>query len=202
MINFFLILSGTYSLIILLIINTLSAFIVIPGASVLVASYAAFSTNITNLIIFMLLVLITSVIGDTLTYIIARKFSEKVKRHLLKYKWYSKNKDKNLKFLKRYGFEFVFLSRFLIPGARTIVNYLSGFEKLNFKKFIIAAVLGEMISAAMYSIIGYVFKDTWQDLLNSINYSLTAIVLIIIALYITYKIIKRRRKATSPVHSL
>ncbi|MEK6906545.1 MAG: VTT domain-containing protein [Nanoarchaeota archaeon] len=158
--------------------------------TVLITSYASFSSNIYGLLTIIFIVFFASLVGDILTYLLARRFSKDVKIHLGRFRWYNKHEKKTYTLLKKYEFIFVFFSRFLFSGACTIVNYLSGFEKLNFKKFAVAVFLGELVYSAGYALIGYVFKDTWMYLLTSIQYGLLSVVLLVIVSYLFYKIAK------------
>lgn len=183
-----------YSLISLLLLNFISSYILIPGVSVLIASYAAFQTDFTGLLFFMFLVLVSSLAGDCSTYLVARWLSNPVRKFLKKFKWFNKNEDRVRKSLNEHEFSFVFFSRFLVSGTGPAVNYICGLEKLNAKKFFIAVLLGEMVFSIIYSSIGYIFKDTWQELINTVQYGLVAALLVVIASYLIIRIINYYKK--------
>jgi len=189
-----LIFGSIYSLISLLLLNTASSYVLIPGVSVLIASYAAFQTTIPNLLLLIVAVWLSSVIGDYSVYLVSRKLSMPVRKFLNKFKWFNQNEEKVKKSLANHEFSAVFYSRFLITGVAPVINYLSGFEKLNAKKFFLAVLSGELVFALIYSLIGYIFRDTWRDLLNTIQYSFIALVGIIIALYLIRRIIRYYRR--------
>jgi membrane protein DedA with SNARE-associated domain len=198
-IDLFTIFSSVYGLISLFFIVIASSFIILPEMGLLITSYASFVNTIPNLVLFILLVFIASLIGDLSVYFLARKFSDKIKNFLKRFKWYTKNERKTYLSLSKYEFTFVFFSRFIGPGACPAVNYISGFEKLNYKKFITAVALGEAVYSIGYSLIGYAFKDTWKDLLNFVQYGLITIVLVAIAIYLAFRIIKFYRNKRAEV---
>jgi len=154
------------------------------------ASYGAFTGNLLGLAQLISLIFVASVIGDLGTYFLAREVSQKVGKFVRRFKWFKNNENKVRNSLKKHYFLFLFLSRFIFTGIGPIVNYLSGFEKLNAKRFVLAAILGEFLYAAGVTSIGYIFKDTWNELLSLINYSAAAIILSLIGIYIAYRLIK------------
>lgn len=192
--DFSIIFVNWYSFITLFFLILFSSFIIIPELSILIASYSSFALNMPDLIFIILLVFIASLIGDFITYFLAKRFSEKIKNYLQRFKWYTKNEAKTHKSLKEHEFSFVFFSRFMVAGASPVVNYLYGFEKLNQKKFILAVILGETVYSVGYPLIGYLFKDTWNELVNSVQYTILSIVLILFAIYVCYKILKFYKK--------
>ena len=194
LIDFSILLNNTYSYIGLFLLVFASSIIIVPEIEILVASFAVFVTNLQGLVYLILLVLIASVLGDLTIYFITLRFSDKVEKLMKKFKWYTRGEKKYKLLLNEYGFIFVFLTRFLITGAGIFINYLSGFEKMNKKKFISAVILGQLVSALMFSLIGYIFKDTWTELLNLVQSSLLTFIAAIILIMIVYKIIKHYKK--------
>ncbi|MFA5855983.1 MAG: VTT domain-containing protein [Candidatus Pacearchaeota archaeon] len=166
----------------------------VPGALLLLVSSGALSENISQLSTYIIIALIAVIIGDITAYTLARVFSIKVAKRLDKYKFYKNGEPRARELLKKYEFFTVFITRFAISGLGAVVSYLSGFERLNRKKFISAVILGEIIYATTYPIIGYIFKDTWYDLVGIINNVLTVIVLILVLIFFIFRRIIKRRK--------
>jgi len=187
-----------YSFITLFLLIVSSSFFPIPGISILIASYASFANNINDLLFIISLTLIASLAGDLATYFLARKFSNKGRDFLAKFKWYHKNEERVYKSLNAYEFSFVFFTRFLVSGSGPLVNYLSGFEKLNARKFITAVFLGESVYSIGCGLIGYIFKDTWNEIISLVQNVFLAIVLAAIGIYLLYKIIKFYKNQKNP----
>ncbi len=79
----------------------------------------------------------------------------------------------------KYGALSVFLSRFLLLGLGAPVNYLSGFSRYPFRKFLISAALGELVNASLYTYIGYEFSGSTLSILNLIiDFSLIIILVL------------------------
>ncbi len=171
-----------------------SSFVIIPGITVWEILYAVSAPSIPILSLVILLIWVPSIIGDLSTYIFAKAVSKPVRKFLMRWKWYSKNERKTRKTLQKRGFMFVFLTRWLATGLSPVVNYLAGFEKMSFKKFALAVISGELLYAIIYSAMGYAFKDTWNYLLSAIESFSYFLVLLIIAIYIIYRIVKHIRR--------
>jgi membrane protein DedA with SNARE-associated domain len=179
-----------YSYITLMILVITSSYIVIPGIGGIIVAYAANSSGINNYIITFILVYIASLIGDISVFLIVRRYSNRVLIFLQKRKWYNRNEKHARKLLDKYGFIIVFTSRFFFTGVGTISNYICGLTRFNPKKFIIAVVTGEFIYALLYTGSGYFFKDTWTYLIGLVQNFSWAILLILIGVYLLYRIIK------------
>lgn len=188
------ILTSVYGYITLFVLSMVSSAIPFPGTSVLVASYASLENTFSGIIFLVLFVAIACFLGDFLVYLASLKFSDKIHNYLKKHKWYSEKERKVRASLNRHEFSFVFLTRFLLPGVDQVVNYISGLEKLNMGKFVAAAFLGELVWACIYVSVGYIFKDTWAEIISVVQYFLAAIVLAAMAIYILYRIIKFYKK--------
>ncbi len=187
--------NSPYSLFTLFILVMASSIVIVPEIEVLVASFASFAINFNSLLFLIALVLIASVFGDLLTYSVAWTFSNALRKYLKKFRWYHKNEGRARSYLNKHGFLYIFLSRFLFTGLGLAINYLSGFEKLRPRKFISAVILGQLVAALLYSLIGYYFKDTWNELLVLVQYSFVVALLVALAVYLVIRLIKRRNKA-------
>jgi len=173
----------------------------LPTGFVAVISAGAIAGNFGILAIMILVSALGAIAGDILAYGIARKFSflsEKLKR----YKFYAKGEPKARRLLSKYEFFSVFITRFLFIGIGTVVSYISGFEKLNKKKYIAGVVLGEILFAAIFTIIGYAFRLVWSDLvgvLNSLMVTLTALVIAVMLLFIVIRKHRKNKKAITGI---
>lgn len=96
-------------------------------------------------------------------------------------------------FFNKYGALSVFLSRFLLLGLGAPVNYLSGFSKYSFRKFLISAIPGELLYAVIYTYIGFAFRESSLSILDVIiDFSLIVILILtgMLALILLKKISK------------
>ncbi len=185
-----LLLNSPLSLIYLFFLTIFASWIIIPTMGFIIVSFGAAATSIPNLISLIVLFYIATIIGDLSIYFIARRFSKPVLKFLKRFKWFKKNEEKARPLFNKYGFYAIFISRFLNTELCVAMNYISGFEKFNYKKFIIAVLAGEFIYAALYPTLGYIFKDTWAYILGLIRDFIWMILLLLGVVYLIYKITK------------
>ena len=171
-----------------------ASYIVIPVMGTIVISFGAFAPNVAGLIRVMAIVYAATLIGDISIFFIARAFSKPVLKFLRNFRWYNKNEGKARALLSRYEFYMVFLSRFSTTEISLVINYISGFERLNPKKFILAVVLGEFVYAVSYPLLGYIFRDTWKSIIGLIQGFIWIILLAILLIYLLKKFIQSTRK--------
>ncbi len=164
----------------------------IPGAMVYLVSAGAIAKSIQEVMIIILICFCAAVIGDITAYSLARKFSSTLSITLRKFKFFSMGEIESRNLLKKYAFSAVFLTRFFLTGLCAVVSYISGFEKLNRKKFIFAVLGGELIYASIFPLIGFVFKEMWNDIIAVLNDILIIFILIIIAVFLIRVLIKRK----------
>jgi len=166
----------------------------VPGALVLLVSSGAVANSFFELIPIILVGALAAILGDITAYELARRFSLGVNTRLKKYKFYINGETRARELLKKYEFFSVFITRFGLTELCAAMSYISGFEKLNRKKLILAVIFGELIYVSMYPIIGFIFKETWNDLIKVVQDVFYVIILILIVLILLKIILDRRRK--------
>jgi membrane protein DedA with SNARE-associated domain len=127
------------------------------------------------------------VAGDIAAYTAASYFESIFKEKFCKYQWIVKKCEISMSFFNKYGALSVFLTRFALLGLGAPVNYISGLSKFSFKKFLISAASGEFLYAAIYTYIGFVFKDSWIYIFDVIVEFSVTIILFLVALFAIYK---------------
>lgn len=91
----------------------------------------------------------------------------------------------------KYGYEAVFISRFL-PIIRTFISLPAGISRMDIKKFIIYTFLGSLPWSFILGYIGFKLGPDWQ-IIQSYFHILDIIIIIgiiILASYLIYKYIK------------
>lgn len=173
----------------LLFILTVLGSLGIPGTLVWILSSGALATNFSDLLLLIIIVALAAIIGDLIAYELARKFSSALFSKLSKFKSFKKGEQKTRALLKKSEFLIVFLSRFILIAIGAIVSYISGFERIDRRKYITAVVIGESLYASIYTIMGFMFKETWLELTNvvcDITWVLVFIVIIGVIIKIFY----------------
>ena len=184
------ILASNYANLGLFIIMIFASGIPIPVIGTLIISFGAAVTSIKSLIFLIALVYIATLIGDFSVYFIARHFSKPVLKFVKRFKWFKKNNTKVQNMLDKYGFSIVFFSRFFVTESCLVVNYIAGFERFDYRKFIPAVILGEFVYAVYFCSIGYILRDTWNYMFGIIQNFFFTIISVAIEAYVVYRIIK------------
>jgi len=163
------------------------------GATFFVMYSGSIIDNSLKLLLVISCVFVLMFIGDIIAYKIGEKFGRIIFNKYRKYKIISKSYNKSKSLMKKYGPLSVFLTRFLITGLGPTINYLAGLEKFNFKTFLLFIILGELIYAFVFVFLGFIFKETFEELLSIISDFSTLIILIVISFLIIQQIYKNIR---------
>jgi membrane protein DedA with SNARE-associated domain len=166
-----------------------------PTGIVAMVSSGAISNNFGTVIVLMIIAAVAAIAGDIIAYEFARRFSF-LREKLQKYRFYAKGEAKARILLKKYEFFSVFITRFFLTGLCAPISYISGFEKLSRKKYLLAVVSGEILNAIIYTLLGYAFKLAWNNLVEVLEnfiaaITILAIVAILFAIIVPY--IRRKR---------
>lgn len=154
----------------LLIIPFLAQLGIPTGAMFFILLAGSLSGNTQVLAVYFLIVLLATIAGDILGYIIGKKFfyTNWMKKLLSSQEAERLFKRGNVFFNKRGKFS-IFVTRFLITGIGPYLNYVIGLSQYKFRKFILYVVLGEILYSAELLVLGYIFKDIIGDVLGVIS---------------------------------
>jgi len=171
----------------------------LPGAEVLRVYSGALADNIIELTVVIISGAVAAIMGDIIAYWLARRFSLPLSKRLINFKFFRNNEPKARELFKKHGFLFVFFTRFALTTLSAVVNYLSGFERLNWKKFLIAVISGEMLYAIIYPLLGFIYKQAWNDITNMVNDIIVVIILIVIIAFLSkFTFGKMKTKKSKP----
>jgi len=158
------------------------------GTTFFIISAGSQSVTFADYFFFVSLIFFGLVIGDIVAYKAGSYFEKVFTEKLCIYNRIRKKCDSSKDIFNKYGGLSVFLSRFFFLGLGAPVNYISGFSKYSFRKFLILTASGELLYAAIYMYIGFIFRDSWVFLLDTIfDFSLT-IILFLASLYAIYRL--------------
>ena len=184
---------GLLNLGVLFILAFLASFGV-PGALPWMMYSGALADSFLALMQVIVITAVAAILGDVTAYELSKRCSLLLSTRLNKYKFFRNGEGRARELLKKYGSFVIFFTRFAFTGLGAVVNYLSGFEKLSRKKFITAVISGEIIYGIMYPLMGFAFKETWNDLANVIRDVFVVAALIIIILLFSSSLIKKHKK--------
>jgi len=168
-----------------------------PGGDIWLVSSGALADKFTSIFPIIIVGFFAAILGDLTAYFLASRFSPVIYSILRKHPVFKRNEASVKVRLEKSEFFLVFISRFLLTGLGAIVSYISGFTRLNKKKFIVAAIIGDILYASLYTMLGFFFKEVWTDLTSLIN----EILFVIIILVLIYFIVKYLRYVKSKKNS-
>jgi membrane protein DedA with SNARE-associated domain len=169
-----------------LIIALLSPFGIPLGATFVIIAAGSLSGTIEDYFFSVSLIFIGLVVGDIAAYSTASHFEKFFTEKLCKYEKIEKKFESGKDLFNKYGVWGIFLGRFVLLGSGAPLNYISGFSKYSFRKFLAYSASGEFLYVSIYAYIGFVFKDTWVslfDLIIDFPYLILLILLVIFAFY-------------------
>lgn len=130
----------------------------LPGDSLIFAAGTFAGMGQLNFWVLLILLITAAILGDTINYEIGKHFGRK----LINNKKYTLIKQENLDkadaLIAKYGSFAVFIKRFM-PIIRTIVPFVVGMGKLDFKKFMIYNALGGICWVLLFLCLGYFFGN-------------------------------------------
>jgi membrane-associated protein len=138
----------------------------IPSEALLLAAGSFAADGTFDIYITISLVIITALTGDTIIYLLGKKFGYVLSSKI----GISVNKFKKVEsFLDKWGIWCVFITRWLLTPLSLPVNLVAGTSRYSFRKFIISAAFGEALWAIAYIYLGFIFGANWQSLLDYIS---------------------------------
>ncbi len=160
-----------------------AAGIPLPASLVLLAAGAFAALGDFNVIILALIALSASVCGDSLGYLIGRRWGSKVlgwlEQHGQLFISPQTIARSRVRFQRQGGWA-VFLSRFLFSALGGAVNLFAGMELYPYRRFLPYDIAGEALGAILPLGLGFVFGAAWEavgDILGAIAVLFLALLL-------------------------
>lgn len=183
---------GTLTYLMLFIIifceTGLLIFFFLPGDSLLLAAGAISAIGGLNIFVLVFTLIIAAILGDLVNYHIGEKFGNKIiKKGIIK----QENLTKTYDFMEKYGGKTIVYARF-IAVVRTLVPFISGVSKMNYKYFFKFNILGGSLWVISFLLLGYFFGNI-LSLVHDSELVLLAITFIFLFLLL-YKKIRMKSK--------
>lgn len=184
-----------YGLVVLLVFGEAALFLgfVIPGeTSVLIAGVAA-SQGRVNIGVLCVLVVLAAVVGDSVGYAIGHRYGEQ----LLKLPIIRKRRlalERALEGLRKRGPIYVFVGRFT-AFLRAVMPGLAGMSKMHYRRFLLANALGGVIWGVGFTLLGYFAGGALTKIEKYTSWVGIGILILMIAFFVTFHFVKRRREA-------
>ena len=150
----------------------------LPGETLLFASGAFAAIGKLNYSTLYILFVIATILGNITNYFIGRIIGQKI-IDSGKIKYLNKtNMNKAHKYINKYDAEAIVIARF-IPIVRTIIPFLMGATKMNYKKFMIYSIIVGILWVSIFFNIGYFFGNI--PLIQN-NFSLVILLFVVLSL--------------------
>ncbi len=173
-----------------LFVVVFSAAIILPlPINMLLIAMGAFSSQgYFSLTLSFVVAVVANVIGDTLVYLVMRKYAHEVLRqkYIKKYSFFLRLEH----YIAHHTRMTVFLSR-LIGVLGPPVNFLAGFMKIRFRTFVLFDFLGNMCEIGIFLFVGYLIGDTWNDI-SSLVSLIQGLALGIVIIFVLLHVFKKR----------
>jgi membrane protein DedA with SNARE-associated domain len=157
----------------------------IPSGSIFFLLFAgSLSTSYSELAILLMIWLISAVIGDLSGYFIGKKlFHISIIQDQLKKPKIKTLFDTTTVYFNKEGKFAIFLSRFLVVTPGPYINYIAWIQEFSFRSFVRLVIIWEVIYVAELLLLGYIFQDTFEYLVDMISY----VSMILILIYCIYE---------------
>jgi membrane protein DedA with SNARE-associated domain len=142
-----------------------------------------------------------NVIGSLIAYWVGAKGGLPFLNRYGKYVLLSKHDIERASFwFDRYGEWIVFLSR-LLPAVRTFISLPAGIAKMNVGRFVLYSFAGAFPWSVALAYGGYVLGQNWEvirEVMRPFDIPIIAAVLVLLALFIWFRVKKPARDKTGP----
>jgi len=142
------------------------------------------------------------IVGDLLAYYIGRKFGYDFvirygKYFFLNEEKYQKTKD----MVSEHTGKALIVGRFS-PFTRALAAFLAGIYKIKFTKFIFYSIIGGVSWSTLSVLLGYILGQGFEGAVKYFGRIVFAAIILIILIFISYRILNRRRQVFVKKHSL
>ncbi|MFT3738601.1 MAG: VTT domain-containing protein [Breznakibacter sp.] len=150
-------------LIIAVIIFSETAFVVtpfLPGDSLLFAAGTLAGSGAINIALLMLIIFVSAILGDNINFNIGRYLGHRIVRK--NYRALNKSHlDKAHEFYGKHGGKALIIARFM-PFLRSLVPFIAGMSEMEYRKFVVFCVLGNIIWTLFFCLLGYfIGQNQW-----------------------------------------
>ncbi len=168
-------------------------FLPVPSDTAVLAAGAFASQGYMNIYLVLIVSLAGNIAGDLTGFFLARKYGKVLLlrigfRRIIESKRFSHFE----KFITDNAGPTIFLTRF-VGQVGPLVNILSGFSKISWKKFLLYEASGEFTDVVALGLAGYFLGSEWQNLTLTLEI-IGAGFVVILAVYIFSKIYFRKHR--------
>ncbi|TAK09154.1 phosphatase PAP2 family protein [bacterium] len=185
---------GYFALFLLTFLES-SAFLglLVPGESAVVIAGLLASRNILDLGDVIWVASLGAILGDTVGYALGRWFGEPFFLKQGRFFFFEKaSLEEAKRFFDKHGGKVVFFGRF-VAWLRAFAPVVAGISRMPYFRFLFFNVLGGILWAAAFSLLGYFVGNSWERIQGYLGQiGLVAFVIGAMALYLYFVFIKKR----------
>lgn len=152
----------------------------LPGDSLLFTAGILAAEGILNIYLIVLLLLAAAIIGNSVGYLIGRKFGPKVFAKDNSLLFNKRHVEKAEAFFEKHGWKTLIIARF-VPVVRTFVPVMAGIGKMSYWKFMVHNILGAILWVGSVTLLGFWLGNT----VDNIEAYIIPVILLIILLSIS-----------------
>lgn len=177
----------------------------IPGELFLLLAGAFAGAGGMDLTTSILVAIAGTTTGDSLAYLIGRLGGRRLIDLYINCTLCTCNcTDRAEAFFKRFGHITIPMARFIV-GVRTLSSPIAGALRIGFIRFLTLDIIGAAVWSLTFVLLGFIFRDSILDLIplfDGIKYGFILFVLFLIAVFIIYKLIRRRVIGRPDLHKI
>ncbi|MCL4562167.1 MAG: DedA family protein [Chloroflexi bacterium] len=166
----------------------------VPEALILLAAGSFVELGDLSLGWVIVLASIGAILGDQVGYVVGRWGGRRLVFLLTRWLGGEKRLRDVESVAQKWGGMGVFLSRWLVTGLGSWVNLASGITAFSYARFLVWDIAGEVISAVLYVLVGKLFSDQVQALIELLGNLVWVEIGLIAAGIFGWQLIKARRK--------
>ncbi len=153
--------------------------------------------GVINIWILIPVLYIGGILGDTISYLLGKKYGIILFIGLRKTRFVNKfinkkNYRKGVKFFKKYGALSVFFGRLLGPLS-WITPFIVGTYKLKYRKFLLYDIAGVIIGIGQFILVGYFFGKHFHKILNIFYTYIIVMIFIFVCIVFIYYYLKKKK---------
>ncbi len=135
---------------------------------------------------------IAEVAGDLIDYSLSKRYAHVVirEKYVRKYSFFTRLEDS----FRKYTGLTIFLTRF-VGILSPLTNFLSGFEKIKVRIFVLYDFLGNLVDTLALLSVGYLIGDNWESISDKLSL-VTEVLAAVIIVFFIYRIFGKKNKKT------
>ena len=186
-----------YGLVVLLVFGEAALFIgfVLPGETSVILAGVVASQGHVNVVVLCTLVVVAAVLGDSVGYAVGQRYGDR----LIELRVFRRRRvavERALEGLRRRGATYVFIGRFT-AFLRAVMPGLAGMSRLRYRRFLVANAAGALIWGVSFTLLGYFAGTALSSIEKYSGWGASAVLVVMIAFFIVFHFVKKRRQENS-----